>query len=107
MKKGIHPQYYKNAKVFVGGEEVTVIGSTKPEIYTDIWSQTHPFWTGQQRIVDTEKLADKFQRRAEQQKDEKVLKAKKEKIIERAKKAVEANQSKKLTLRDMMKSSSK
>lgn len=28
--------------------------STKPEIHVEVWSGNHPFWTGQQRFVDTE-----------------------------------------------------
>jgi large subunit ribosomal protein L31 len=65
MKKDIHPKYYPEAKVFIGGELVTTVGSTHPELHLDVWSGTHPFFTGQQRIIDTEGQVDRFQKRLE------------------------------------------
>jgi large subunit ribosomal protein L31 len=65
MKKDIHPKYYPEAKVFIGGELVTTVGSTHPELHLDVWSGTHPFFTGQQRIIDTEGQVDRFQKRME------------------------------------------
>lgn len=63
MKKDIHPEWYPEAKVFVDGEHVATIGSTMPEIRTEIWSGTHPFYTGTQRLLDTEGQVDRFMRR--------------------------------------------
>ena len=63
MKNDIHPKWYPDAKVFVEGEHVMTIGSTVPEIRLEIWSGTHPFYTGQQRLVDTEGQVDRFMRR--------------------------------------------
>lgn len=63
MKKDIHPTWYPNAKVLVEGEEVMTIGATVPEIRVEIWSGTHPFYTGQQRLIDTEGQVDRFMRR--------------------------------------------
>jgi large subunit ribosomal protein L31 len=37
--------------------------STKPEIHVEVWSGNHPFWTGQQRFVDTEGRVEKFQKK--------------------------------------------
>jgi large subunit ribosomal protein L31 len=34
--------------------------STKPELFVDIWSGNHPFYTGSQRIIDTEGRVDRF-----------------------------------------------
>ena len=65
MKKDIHPKYYPDAKVYVGGELVATVGSTRPELHVDVWSGTHPFFTGQQRIIDTEGQVDRFQKRLE------------------------------------------
>ena len=48
MKESIHPKWYPNAKVLVEGEEVMTVGSTKPEISIEVWSGTHPFYTGTQ-----------------------------------------------------------
>lgn len=63
MKKDIHPKYYPNAKVVVNGEEVLVTGSTKPELRLEIWSGNHPFYTGEQRILDTAGQVDRFMKR--------------------------------------------
>lgn len=63
MKKDIHPEWYPDAKVFVDGEHVMTVGSTQPEIRVEIWSGTHPFYTGQQRLLDTEGQVDRFMRR--------------------------------------------
>lgn len=78
MKKDIHPKYYPEAKVYVGGEFVGTVGSTKPELHLDVWSGTHPFYTGQQRIIDTEGQVDRFQRRLERRSEEVVAKAEKQ-----------------------------
>ncbi|GAB4156328.1 MAG: hypothetical protein Fur0021_24460 [Candidatus Promineifilaceae bacterium] len=71
MKKDIHPEWYPNAKVIVNGETVMTVGSTVPEMNVEIWSGTHPFFTGQQRLVDTEGQVDRFMRRL--QKREEIL----------------------------------
>ena len=78
MKKDIHPKYYPEAKVYVGGEFVGTVGSTKPELHLDVWSGTHPFYTGQQRIIDTEGQVDRFQRRLERRAEDVVAKAEKQ-----------------------------
>jgi large subunit ribosomal protein L31 len=78
MKKEIHPKYYPEAKVYVGGELVATVGSTKPELHLDVWSGTHPFFTGQQRIIDTEGQVDRFQKRLERRTTETVDKAEKQ-----------------------------
>ncbi len=63
MKKGIHPKWYPDAKVVCEGQVVMTVGATVPEIRVDIWSGTHPFYTGQQRLLDTEGQVDRFIRR--------------------------------------------
>lgn len=63
MKEEIHPQWYPDAKVIVDGEVVMTVGSTRPEIRVEIWSGTHPFYTGTQRLLDTEGQVDRFMRR--------------------------------------------
>jgi large subunit ribosomal protein L31 len=69
MKEGIHPKWYPNAKVNVEGEEVMTIGSTMPEINVEIWSGTHPFYTGTQRLLDTEGQVDRFMRRLQRREE--------------------------------------
>jgi large subunit ribosomal protein L31 len=63
MKKDIHPKWYPEAKVIVDGEVVMTVGSTKPEISVEVWSGTHPFYTGTQRLLDIEGQVDRFYRR--------------------------------------------
>lgn len=63
MKKDTHPEWYPNAEVVCDGEVVMHIGSTQPRIVVDIWSGTHPFFTGEQRLIDTEGQVDRFMRR--------------------------------------------
>ncbi len=38
-------------------------GSTQPEIHVDVWSGNHPFFTGTQKILDTEGRVDRFMRK--------------------------------------------
>ena len=52
MKTDIHPTYYPEAKVVCACGETWTVGSTKEEIRVDICSACHPFYTGEQRIVE-------------------------------------------------------
>ncbi len=63
MKENTHPKWYPDAKVIVDGEVVMTVGSTQPEIRVEIWSGSHPFYTGTQRLLDTEGQVDRFMRR--------------------------------------------
>jgi len=62
-KAGIHPQWYPEAKVICNGEMVMTVGSTKPEINVEVWSGNHPFYTGTQKMIDTEGRVDRFLRK--------------------------------------------
>ena len=65
MKKDIHPEYYPDAVVTCGSCGATwTTGSTKKEIRTEVCSNCHPFYTGQQqRILDREGQVDRFYKR--------------------------------------------
>ncbi len=63
MKENIHPQWYPEASVTCACGNHWTTGATVPEIRTDICSQCHPFYTGEQRIVDTEGQVDRFMKR--------------------------------------------
>jgi large subunit ribosomal protein L31 len=65
MKKGIHPKYYPDAKVICSCGNTFIVGATKKEIRTDICSACHPFFTGEERIVDTEGHVERFLKRLE------------------------------------------
>jgi large subunit ribosomal protein L31 len=60
MKPEIHPTYYPNAKVVCACGNSWTTGSTVETITTDVCSECHPFYTGEQRIVDTEGQVDRF-----------------------------------------------
>jgi len=60
MKKEIHPTYYPDAQVICACGNTWTTGSTQEVIRTDVCSKCHPFFTGEQRIVDTEGQVDRF-----------------------------------------------
>src|SRR5215510_10806044 len=63
LKEGIHPTWYPEATVICACGNTWTTGSTVPEIKTDVCSNCHPFYTGEQRIVDTEGQVDRFYKR--------------------------------------------
>jgi len=63
MRKGIHPEYFKDAQVSCACGSSWTTGSTRKAIHTDVCSSCHPFFTGEQRIVDTAGQVDRFIRR--------------------------------------------
>ncbi len=65
MKPGIHPKWYPNARVICACGNTFTVGSTVLEIRTDVCSVCHPFYTGEQRIVDTAGQVERFMRRLE------------------------------------------
>ena len=62
-KPDIHPKWYPDAKVYCNGQVVMTIGSTKPELHVDVWSGNHPFYTGTQKMIDTEGRVERFLRK--------------------------------------------
>ena len=65
MKPGIHPKYFPAATVVCSCGNSWTTGSTVELIHTDVCSDCHPFYTGEQRIVDTEGQVDRFYRKLE------------------------------------------
>ncbi len=65
MKAGIHPTYYPAAQVMCSCGNSWTVGSTSETIRTDVCNVCHPFFTGEQRIVDTEGQVDRFYQRLE------------------------------------------
>lgn len=66
MKKDIHPKYYPEAVVKCACGNTWVTGSTRQELRTELCSACHPFFTGEQRIVDTAGQVERYLRRLEQ-----------------------------------------
>jgi large subunit ribosomal protein L31 len=63
MRKDIHPVYYPDAQVVCSCGNTWTTGSTQKMIRTDVCSNCHPFFTGEQRIVDTAGQVDRFMKR--------------------------------------------
>ena len=63
MKTDIHPKYYPEAKVVCSCGNTFTVGSTKESIRVEVCSVCHPFFTGEQRIVDTEGRVERLRRR--------------------------------------------
>ena len=70
MKKDIHPKFYPQAKVTCACGNTWTTGSTKEEIRTEICSNCHPFFTGeQQRLIDIEGQVDRFYKKLQARQD--------------------------------------
>ena len=63
MKTDIHPEYHAEAVVTCSCGNTYTTGSTKQTLRTELCSVCHPFYTGEQRIVDTEGRVDRLRRR--------------------------------------------
>lgn len=63
MKLEIHPTYFDDAVVTCSCGNTWTTGATKAAIKVEICSQCHPFFTGEQRIVDTEGRVERLRRR--------------------------------------------
>ena len=80
MKAEIHPTYYPESIVVCACGNTWKTGSTQESIRTDVCSACHPFFTGEQRIVDTEGQVDRFYKKLksheefEKEKQERVTK---------------------------------
>ena len=64
MKTGIHPDY-QEATVTCGCGNSWTTRSTKAQLRVDVCSRCHPFFTGEQRLVDTAGQVERFKRRME------------------------------------------
>jgi large subunit ribosomal protein L31 len=49
--------------VYCDGQLIMTVGSTRPELNVDIWSGNHPFYTGTQRLLDSEGRVERFMRK--------------------------------------------
>lgn len=62
MKTGLHPTY-QNATITCACGSVLATRSTIPEIRVEICSACHPFFTGTQKIIDTEGRVERFRKK--------------------------------------------
>ncbi len=95
MKASIHPQYFDKAQVIcVCGNKFTT-GSTKEILHVELCYKCHPFYTGEQRFVDSASRIQKFQSK---QKAASTFKSYKQKKVEEKKKKDDGPK----TLREML-----
>lgn len=64
MKQGIHPDYLETTIVCSCGNKFTTHSTAGGELHLELCDQCHPFFTGQQKFVDTggrvQRFSDKF-----------------------------------------------
>ncbi|HHB92492.1 MAG TPA: 50S ribosomal protein L31 [Thioploca sp.] len=63
MKSGIHPKYNEISVTCSCGSVFTTRSVVKTDLDIEICSACHPFYTGQQKIIDTAGRVDKFRRK--------------------------------------------
>ncbi|SRR3989344_1970143 len=63
MKQDIHPEYHLKTLVKCSCGNTFTVGSTRKEIKVDICSKCHPFFTGDQKLIDTAGRVEKFKAR--------------------------------------------
>jgi large subunit ribosomal protein L31 len=59
VKEGIHPKY-EQVEVRCACGNTFKTRSTKPELHLEICSACHPFFTGRQKLIDTEGRVERF-----------------------------------------------
>ena len=60
MKDSLHPNYTAEATITCACGNTFKAGSTMPEIYSELCSNCHPFYTGKQKLLDTTGSVDRF-----------------------------------------------
>lgn len=99
MKASIHPQWYPEATVTCACGTTFTTGSTLPAIRVELCSQCHPFFTGQQKFVDTLGQVDRFIKKTE---DSKVKQIERKRILEARKSRVEDKKKDRPSLKDLL-----
>jgi large subunit ribosomal protein L31 len=80
MKAEIHPTYHPSATVTCGCGTTFVVGGTQESYNVEICSKCHPYFTGEQKLIDTAGRVERFRSRqaaAPAEKKEKKVRAKK------------------------------
>jgi large subunit ribosomal protein L31 len=104
MKKDIHPKYKHDLKVVCSCGNTFVTGSTLETelLNVELCSKCHPFYTGEQKIVDSDNVVKRFEQRAAKS-SKMSFKSKKEKMEERKKRRTTfETKGSTLTLKDML-----
>lgn len=99
MKANIHPQWYPEATVTCACGNTFTTGSTVPAIRVEMCSACHPFFTGQQKFVDTLGQVDRFIKKTE---TSKVKQVERQRILEARKSKVEEKKKDRPSLKDLL-----
>ena len=62
-KSELHPEWFSQTPIVCDGKTLCFVGSTKPELQTDMWLANHPFYTDSQVVVDSEGRVEKFMKK--------------------------------------------
>lgn len=84
MKVSTHPTYYPNAKVTCACGNVFSVGSTKEDLRIELCAKCHPFYTGQQKLIDSSRRIEKFAEKTKAKESKATLGGKKVKTEKRA-----------------------
>jgi len=95
MKSNTHPTYFDDAKIICSCGNSFTTGATVAEIHVELCNKCHPFYTGQQKFVDTASRIDKFRKKIETAKDK--PQKTKSKVVEK-----DDSDNAPLTLREML-----
>ena len=63
MKSNIHPQFFQDTVITCSCGNIFTTGATKKTLRVELCNKCHPFYTGEQRIVDTEGRVERLRRR--------------------------------------------
>jgi len=66
MKKDTHPKYFPNATVVCSCGNTFTVGATMEKIKVEICAKCHPFYTGEEKLIDTAGRVEKFKSRRAQ-----------------------------------------
>ena len=95
MKSNIHPAYFDDAKVICSCGNSFTTGATVAEIHVELCNKCHPFYTGEQRFIDSASRIEKFEKR------KKVAEIHKATVVEKIEKQKSRDNAPK-TLREML-----
>lgn len=99
MKTGVHPIWFPQAKVTCACGNTFTTGSTQEAIRVELCSNCHPFFTGQQKFIDTLGQVDKFQKKTEKAKEKAQIK---EQILQTRAAKVQKEKTEKTSLKDLL-----
>jgi len=80
MKADIHPAYEEVNVICACGNTFKTRSTHKGDLRVEICSSCHPFFTGRQKLVDTEGRVDRFQKKMQKSKDLKLVRTKKQPV---------------------------